>query len=473
MRIEHLARVAVGLLAVGLGLAAAATVPAQGTVKDLFTPRGMVTDKAIGPSKSVQQCPSHGTLKRPEQGDTGAVIETSQIALGVMDAGNLIYDPYGGGGDAPYDGIGAAGLYFFWSGNEVLMSGCYCEGWGVADALTGRYGQAGDDFGYDNIVVDSFTTTPTSAVSVVRVLDPDTEAGVFKVTHDFHPSLTDYLFECTVTIQNISPATVNAKYRRVMDWDMMPGGGPWEVVTLKRNGATKVGLTNNNGFAEGNPLSDPQWPYEVPYTTGDFVDYGPADQGAQFNLNFGMLAPNQSVTFTFYYGGAPDQISAMAALAQVGAEAYSLAKPDPYSGGFDLPASSDWNAIYPGGTPNSAVFGLKGVGGKKVVAPSSFLDDNLRSALCVAWDPGYYQWTIMSGHGSYNTYVGLGQVLNGNAKIASFATDPVVLNFTYSVLQKKASGYFIDPYKNYSPLTDKLTTDDPPCGSGGGPPRRR
>jgi hypothetical protein len=473
MKRRMLVRVAWGFLAAGLAVAVVGAVPKQGNVKDLFASQLRQTEKAIGPSKSVQHCPSHGTLKRPEQGDTGVVIGTPQVELGVMDAGNLIYDSYGGE-YAPNDGL-AAGLYFLWSGNEVLMAGCYCEGWGVADALTGRYGQAGDEFGYDNLVVDSFTTTPTSAVSVVRVLDPNTEAGVFKVTHDFHPSLTDYLFECAVTIQNISPATVDAKYRRVMDWDMIPGGGAWEVVTLKRNGATKVGLTNNNGFAEGNPLSDPQWPYEVPYKTGDFVDYGPADQGAQFNLNFGMLAPNQSVTFYFYYGGAPDQISAMAALAQVGAEAYSLAKPDPYSGGYDAPASSDWNAIYPGGTPNSAVFGLKGVGGRKVVAPSSFLDDYFRSALCVAWDPGYYQWTIMSGYGSYNTYVGLGQVLNANQKIVSFATDPVVLNFTYSVLQKKANGYFIDPYKNYSPLADRLTTNDPPCGSGGQPgqPGRR
>jgi hypothetical protein len=451
MQGKWISGVAVGLVALAFGASVAAS---SSRVVDLSGLKAAKQQKAVGATAKNQNCPA--PTRRPEQGDTGAIIDTGLVTLGVVDAGNLIWD--------------GTGLYLDWNYNDVLTPGCPCESWGVADSLSGVYGDAGDSNGYENISVDSFSSTSTSAVSKVYVYNPSNEHNVFYVTHDYHPASNNYLFECTVSIQNVSGVATEVRYRRAIDWDMTPTAFS-EMVTLKRNGATKVSYTSDNGFAWGNPLAGPSWMY----FQGEAVDSGPADHGCLFDLDLGMLAANQTLTFTFYIGVAPDVFQAMTALAQVGAEAYSLARPSPYGGGGGGapvgPASVDFDAVYPGGTPNTAVFGLKGVGGKKIVAPQSFIDDYNRSQLCVAWDPGFYQWTTLTGYGSYAVYDGLGQVLNGNAKIVSFPGDPVTLNFTFSKLQKKASGYFIDPFKNYSPLYDKLTTDDPPCGYGGQPNR--
>jgi hypothetical protein len=99
---------------------------------------------------------------------------------------------------------------------------------------------------------------------------------------------------------------------------------------------------------------------------------------------------------------------------------------------------------------------------------NSFYDDYGRSEFCVNFKTGYYQWTILSGQGAGNSYTGVGQVLNGNAKIVSPPGTTPVLNFTFSKLQKKAQGYFIPPPGWYSPLFDKNTADDP---QGCAPPR--
>lgn len=439
---------AVGLVAAALGIPAAAS---SGRVVDVG---GLKAQKNLKPQAVAknQNCPVRPKL--PSQGDTGAIIDTGLVTLGVVDAGNMIWD--------------GTGLYLDWNYNDVLTPGCPCEVWGVADSITGVYGAAGSESGYDNMYVDSFTSTPTSAISKVYVYNPETEHDVFYVTHDYHPSANNFLFECTVSIQNVSGAATEVRYRRAIDWDMTPTAFD-ELVTLKRNGSPKIIFSSDNGFAGGNPLE----PAGSMYFVGEAVDSGPGDHGCDFDLDLGMLAANQTLTFTFYIGVAPDEFQALAALAQVGAQAYSLGKPDPYAyGGGDAPVgpgSVDFDAIYPGGTPNTAVFALKGIGGKAVVAPQSFIDDYTRAQICVAWDPGYYQWSILTGPGAYSVYDGYGQVMNGNQKIINFPGDPVALNFTFSKLQKKASGYFIDPFKNYSPLNDKLTTDDPPCGSGGQP----
>jgi len=103
-----------------------------------------------------------------------------------------------------------------------------------------------------------------------------------------------------------------------------------------------------------------------------------------------------------------------------------------------------------------------------VAFTNSFYDDYGRSEFCVNFKTGAYQWSILSGQGAGNTYTGVGQVLNGNAKIVSPPGTTPVLNFTFSKLQKKAQGYFIPPPGWYSPLFDKNTTDDP---QGCAPPR--
>jgi hypothetical protein len=427
------------------------------TIKEILsgnTPLDLKAQEIYG--QLQQHAPKRFAVDSPSF--TMAEIDTGFVGLAVADSGEVIES---------YDNN---------SGSITSLYGS----WGVADAISGRSGYSFFIFGYYNLVVDSFTPTPSSAVSVVRMLDPNTEANVLKVTHDFHPASTPQLFECTVTIQNISPATVDLRYRTESGFWANDFTDTCVLSTMKRNGATQLSVASNNGLGDPDPLSDPTlslvsgWPLQ----NADFLDVGPNVSGALFNLSLGLLAPGQSKTFYLYYGADMNQIMAMADLASVGAEAYALAKPDPNGttscGVIDAPSrhpeSTDLG-IFPGGVPVTAVMALKGVGGKKIAAPQTFWDDYGRSELCVAWDPGYYQWNILSGQGSFSQYVGTGQVLNANAKITSFPGDPATLNFTYSKLQKKASGYFIDPYKDYSPLYDKLTTDDPPVcmpfGGGG------
>lgn len=78
--------------------------------------------------------------------------------------------------------------------------------------------------------------------------------------------------------------------------------------------------------------------------SGSFVDYGPADQGALFDLRL----PNMSTfasTATLYYGAGADAADAGAALAAVGARTFAVAKPS--------------TSLPPTGAPNSFVFGYK------------------------------------------------------------------------------------------------------------------
>src|SRR5947208_1744360 len=75
--------------------------------------------------------------------------------------------------------------------------GCWCEGWGVADAFTGLHGSANQDDGIYNVNVDSFTTDGvTSAVSTVTVSDPSIPDAKFQVVQDYHPTIVSpNLFE--------------------------------------------------------------------------------------------------------------------------------------------------------------------------------------------------------------------------------------------------------------------------------------
>ena len=75
-----------------------------------------------------------------------------------------------------------------------------------------------------------------------------------------------------------------------------------------------------------------------------------ADHGSLFDFGFGSLAPGATTTFSTYYGAAGNEVDALAALVDVGAEAYSLGQPSTVDG----PTL---------GTPNTFVFAFTGVGG--------------------------------------------------------------------------------------------------------------
>ena len=263
----------------------------------------------------------------------GATISNGTVQLGVNDEGNLAFS--------------GVGLTYVPTAGEAITPGCACEGWGAGDALSTRSGYAGEDSGDNNIVVDSFANTSDSATSVVRITDG---SDLLRVTHAYSPSTSPNLYRVDVTIENISGGNVQLRYRRAMDWDVPPTAFN-ELVTLITGGATNVIFSSDDGFATPDPFAGPS---SILFT-GEATDSGPDDHGALFDFDFGTLADGASFSFTIFYGAASNQANALSALAAVGAEVYSLGKPDP----ADPNAGVD-------GTPNTFIFGFAGVGGTPV-----------------------------------------------------------------------------------------------------------
>ncbi len=254
-----------------------------------------------------------------------AVISNGTVSLGVRDLGDLNFS--------------GVGLTYIPTGGEVLNVGCLCEGWGAADVTTATQGWASVDFGTSNVALVSFASTASTATSVTTV------GSTLRVTHDYKPSsATPFLYEITVKIENISGAPVDLRYSRDMDWDVPPT--PFnEFVTIQGTAAEPTVLyADNNGFQTPGPLFGRFSLGAV----GDFVDFGPADHGALFDLGFGSLASGATRQFTIFYGAAGTEADALAAINAVGATVYSLGQPS-VLGGPDL------------GTPNTFIFAYRRV----------------------------------------------------------------------------------------------------------------
>ncbi len=276
---------------------------------------------------------------------SGAVISNGVVQLGVNCQGHLNFpfspDPLG---------IGFMGLRYVPTGAASTEPGCQCEGWGVADSVTLAEGAANRSReGVVNITVLNFASTATTAVSTVRV------GTTFEVTHDYRPSaLTPNLYDVLVTIKNISASPVSLLYRRVMDWDVYPT--PFsEFVTIVNGSATDLFRTDTNGFNDGNPLSFSS------YQPGPVTDAGPADHGASFDFDFGVLAPGQTINFKTFYGATGTEADALTALTTVAAEAYSL-------GQANVPNGPSL------GIPNTFIFGFAGIGGTPVFCGNNQVD---------------------------------------------------------------------------------------------------
>jgi hypothetical protein len=144
-----------------------------------------------------------------------------------------------------------------------------------------------------------------------------------EITHDIRPAAgTEFLFEWTVSIENVSDAPVDLRYRRLMDWDIDPT--PYEeFVTIDAFGGqpiTALAFSSNDGFAHADPLDGPTDRGHV----GFFTDVGPTDHGALFDFDLGLLPPGATRTFYLYYGVAPAEGDALTALGIVGAQLYSF-----------------------------------------------------------------------------------------------------------------------------------------------------
>jgi hypothetical protein len=298
-----------------------------------------------------------------------AVIDNGTIMLGVNDEGHL-NTPFGSGPPSSGSGTTSVGLRFIPTGAEATSPGCLCEGWGAAVASLGvsGYANVSSDGGAVNLSLVSFTSTASTAVSVVTISGL-TDIGVvpvLKVTHDYHPSVSANLYQVDVTIENISGADLglgatDLRYRRVMDWDIEPTFFD-EFVTIGGLPAANVIATSDNGFATANPLggghSDISGTGCAPLSS-NFTDCGPDDHGANFDFGFPALAAGESRSFKVYYGASSTELEAFAALAAVGAEVYSLGQCNPGGDASCSPIT---------GLPNTFIFAFGDVGG--VVVPN-------------------------------------------------------------------------------------------------------
>ena len=288
-----------------------------------------------------------------------AIIDNGTVQLGINPEGHLnVHGPASSGG------VAFVGLRFVPTNNEATAPGCLCEGWGVANAAAGDqfsgYANVSTDGGVVGLVVQPGTgvTVPTGHTKAESVGSAfksivTTTNGRLKVTHDYHPSASSNLYQVDVTIENIGVDPIgDLRYRRVMDWDVEPTAFN-EFVTGKKGTATDLTFFSNNGFATANPLVPGGNLFTCP-VNGDFEDCGPADHGALFDFSFGTLAPGGNKAFRIFYGAAATEAAAMAALAAVGAEAFSFGQPNTI-GGPTL------------GTPNTFIFAFAGIGGTPVI----------------------------------------------------------------------------------------------------------
>lgn len=169
------------------------------------------------------------------------------------------------------------------------------------------------------MTVQSFTKNGQSVTSNVLA------TGIFDVTHEFEPAVgSPHIYRIGVTITNVGVQDAHVRYRRVMDWDVEPTAfSEYTTIGHFGNPPGSLDYSSNDGFQSPNPMQPPT----SASATGFYVDHGPSDRGAMFDFDFGILAPNDTVTFELFYGAAPSEAIALAELQAVGAQVYSLGQP--------------------------------------------------------------------------------------------------------------------------------------------------
>jgi hypothetical protein len=268
----------------------------------------------------------------------GAIIGNGAVILGVDCEGQLNVEyravPALGLPAGDPSSAGQVGLRDGSGSFSSTEKGCDCEGWGLGISDSGGSGWAnnayggvnvggGATFGFESFIGLDGGTTATSVVNVT-----DSLGNSVRVTHTYAPSPeTPNLYLVTVTLENIGGTPISdasLHYTRVMDWDIDPTFFN-EFVTHKGTGTTtKLLNSGDDGFRSNDPFSGEDYVIDPATNHTDFDDNGPNDHGSAFEFNMGGLAVGETKTFKTFYGNAPDQAGAEAALAAVGAELYSL-----------------------------------------------------------------------------------------------------------------------------------------------------
>lgn len=271
----------------------------------------------------------------PPEGCPG-LINNGIVQLGVSNTGYLNIECPNIDLSSGRYGTRLVGLRYMPTNGEASAPGAPCEGWGVANAdpsapVTGRTSRCA---GTSNMSVVSFTSTPSTATSVVNV------GNTFRVTHQYTPiAATSYLYRVDVRIENIGRTPVNdLRYTRGIDYDIPPNTFS-EYITMA--GASPFLLAwNNNGFNSLDPLAANSG------TSGPMTDFGPGDLGSHMDFRFGALPVGASRSFVTFYGAAPTQTAALNALSIVGAGLYSFGQ-------------TNWDGVGGAGNtnPNPGTFG--------------------------------------------------------------------------------------------------------------------
>lgn len=288
--------------------------------------------------------------------------DTARVALGINAEGHLnieegnIVENSGRTGLA-FKFVRDAGAGPTWQ--DATSPGCFCEGWGVSvNNATSGYANVSTDGGVTNLsVVGAPAATPSTFTTTVGL----TSLPGLTVRHAYAPAdnAPEALFKVVVTIRNETGAAVNdVKYVRVMDWDVPPTEFD-EYVTIRGTATTTLlEKSHLNGFASADPLDGSCDADGCGYggVDVDFTDAGIEDHGAYFRFNFGTLEAGAEYAFTIFYGAAPSERTALAAIGAESIELFSLGQSSTDRGAAD-------------GTPATFIFGFAGVGGVPVPVP--------------------------------------------------------------------------------------------------------
>lgn len=349
-------RLAVALVLVGVLAStvppAAAADPSASPATPSSAPPTYTPPSNGGPDSGIGSADSMAPgASASASGFTPALITNGTVQLGVNPEGHLNVN-----GGSPSSGTGTTwvGLRYVPTNADSTSPGCLCEGWGVGDSIgqvSGWASVANNGVSSSLEVLDFVRPTPDSAISIVQIKGPSGNP-VMRVTHHYTPSVgSPNAYAAYVTIQNVSANSIDAIYRRVMDWDVEPTAFD-EYVTFVGDSHDEPWLKTitNNGFDNPDPLQPPRPVPGAPAHTGEGTDIGPYDHGALFDFDFGEVQPGESVGFKIFYGASANEAGALDALDSVRASVYSFSEPstDPATGtpntfffGFSRPDCAD------------------------------------------------------------------------------------------------------------------------------------
>jgi len=287
------------------------------------------------------------SLVLPLAAHSAGIITNGTISLGVDNNGQLNI----ASAVPSATGTTSFGLRDNATGLEATADGCLCDGAAIPTPISS--GSANNSTGTD-VVNISFASDGTTATTVSELLDKS-----LQITHVFAPAAeTNFLYRVTVSIKNTSGADIaDLRYTRGMDWDIEPTAFSEFVTIGGTAAATAVLYADDNGFSSPNPFASRATVGPAGFNVGDQTDTGATDHGALFDFAFGALKMGETKTFEIFYGAAPTERDAFAALAAVDAEVYSFGQ-----------SLDDVN----GGTPGYRTFivAFAGVGGEVVVPPT-------------------------------------------------------------------------------------------------------